>query len=112
MYRRSDEHSNTFTNLPERKLMVWLMYMQSDSVKLILHHRQNLNSHDEPDKLGGLTICHHVIKLMSEKKKQQKFAQKHFLGWWNWLDVHRHDVIPQLLGVFELTVNVIQQYDS
>lgn len=69
-------------------------------------------SHDEPDKLGGLTICHHVIRLMSEKKKQQKFVQKHFLGWRDWLDVHRHDVIPQLLGVFELTVNVIQQYDS
>lgn len=56
------------------------MYMQSDNLKLILHHRQNLNSHDEPDKLGGLTICHHVIRLMSEKKKQQKFVQKHFLG--------------------------------
>lgn len=51
------------------------MYTQSnksDQIKWILYHRQNLSSHDEPDKLGGLTICHHVIRLMSEKKKQQK----------------------------------------
>lgn len=51
--------------------------IQRDKVKtMILHCRENVNSHDEPDKLGGLTICHHVIRLISVKKKQQKFGQK------------------------------------
>lgn len=39
LYNRRDEQWNTFTTLPERKrIHLWLLFMQSDRVKLVLHH--------------------------------------------------------------------------